>query len=155
MNPTARRRWLCAVVVAFAASAPGATGITVAGSIAVQRTRRWRHAQDQLVGDLRRDLQVAQRLPLGMVPNVEYFETEVPLDVGDALVLLTDGIVEAKAPDNELFGFSRVMHSIASADDASSTRQRLLDNVLAHMSGREQDDDMTLVVVRMVDRTET
>ena len=47
----------------------GTVGIGVAGGFAVQRNRRLRHAQSQLVGELQRELHVAQQLQAGLLPQ--------------------------------------------------------------------------------------
>ncbi len=92
------------------------------------------------------------KLPLGMVPGVKYVERTLPLAADDTIVLLTDGIVEAMSPDGELLGFERVSDIIAQGSGAADTRTRLIEGATDHLAGREPDDDMTLVVVRVLDR---
>lgn len=46
-------------------------------------------------------------LPLGVVQNVQYDEVQLYLHPGDRLLLLSDGVVEARK-SGELFGFDRV-----------------------------------------------
>ena len=47
-------------------------------------------------------------LPLGVVPDVEYEETSLYLHPGDRLLMMSDGVAEARKPNGELFGFERV-----------------------------------------------
>jgi stage II sporulation SpoE-like protein len=47
-------------------------------------------------------------LPLGVVPGVEYDETRLYLHPGDRLLMMSDGVAEARKPNGELFGFDRV-----------------------------------------------
>jgi hypothetical protein len=47
-------------------------------------------------------------LPLGVLPEVHYDEIRLYLHPGDRIMLLSDGVVEARNPSGELFGFSRV-----------------------------------------------
>jgi len=47
-------------------------------------------------------------LPLGVVPGIEYDETRLYLHPGDRLLLMSDGVAEARRPNGELFGFDRV-----------------------------------------------
>lgn len=47
-------------------------------------------------------------LPLGAIPEVCYDEVSLYLHPGDRLLLLSDGVVEARQPTGELFGFDRV-----------------------------------------------
>jgi phosphoserine phosphatase RsbU/P len=47
-------------------------------------------------------------LPLGVIPQVEYEEIHFYLHPGDRVLLLSDGVVEARQPSGELFGFDRL-----------------------------------------------
>jgi phosphoserine phosphatase RsbU/P len=47
-------------------------------------------------------------LPLGVVSGVTYEETSLYLHPGDRLLMMSDGVAEARKPNGELFGFDRV-----------------------------------------------
>jgi hypothetical protein len=47
-------------------------------------------------------------LPLGVLPEIHYEEVRLFLHPGDRLLLLSDGVVEARRPSGEIFGFDRV-----------------------------------------------
>jgi len=47
-------------------------------------------------------------LPLGVLANVVYDEARFFLHQGDRVLLLSDGVVEARQPSGELFGFERL-----------------------------------------------
>ena len=49
-------------------------------------------------------------LPLGVLADVHYEEARFFLHPGDRVLLLSDGVVEARQPSGELFGFERVRH---------------------------------------------
>jgi len=49
-------------------------------------------------------------LPLGVLAGVEYEESRFYLHPGDRILLLSDGVVEARQPSGELFGFDRLRH---------------------------------------------
>ena len=53
------------------------------------------------------ELSLESGLPLGIVADAEYTEQTLSLAPGDRLTLLSDGVVEARARDGELFGFGR------------------------------------------------
>jgi serine phosphatase RsbU (regulator of sigma subunit) len=47
-------------------------------------------------------------LPLGVVQGVTYEEVRLYLHPGDRLLMMSDGVAEARKPNGELFGFDRV-----------------------------------------------
>lgn len=77
-------------------------------------------------------------LPLGAIPEISYDEVSLYLHPGDRLLLLSDGVVEARMPTGELFGFDRV-HNLSNqsafyiADAAKSFGQ---------------EDDITVLTVQ-------
>ena len=79
-------------------------------------------------------------LPLGAVPENHYEETRLYLHPGDRLLLLSDGVVEARRPTGELFGFDRV-HNLS-----NQTAFYIAD--AAKEFG--QEDDITVLTVKRV-----
>ncbi len=49
-------------------------------------------------------------LPLGVIADVSYEEARFYIHPGDRVLLLSDGVVEARRPSGELFGFDRLHH---------------------------------------------
>ena len=49
-------------------------------------------------------------LPLGVLAEISYEEARFYLHPGDRVLLLSDGVVEARQPSGELFGFDRLRH---------------------------------------------
>ena len=101
-----------------------------------------RHAQG--VSELR-----ARGMPLGLMPGMFYEEKETTLAAGDTVLFYSDGLVEAHAPDREMFGFPRLMRLMGErvADDALIA---FLNRQLADFTGAdwEQEDDVTLVTLQ-------
>lgn len=92
-----------------------------------------------------------QGLPLGIADDERYTPVQQrTLSPGDTIVLLTDGFMEAQSATKELFGIKRLEGVIrANAGATSAEMIRAIDEaVRAHSQGREQDDDMTAVVLR-------
>ncbi len=77
-------------------------------------------------------------LPLGVLPEVSYQEVRLYLHLGDRILLLSDGVVEARRPSGELFGFDRV-HNLS-----NQTAFYIAD--AAKEFG--QEDDITVLTVR-------
>ncbi len=77
-------------------------------------------------------------LPLGVLPDVSYEETTLYLHPGDRMLLMSDGVVEARHPTGELFGFDRV-HNLS-----NQTAFYIAD--AAKTFG--QEDDITVLTVR-------
>jgi hypothetical protein len=81
-------------------------------------------------------------LPLGALADVHYEEVHLYLHPGDRILLLSDGVVEARQPSGELFGFDRV-HNLSNqsafyiADAAKDFGQ---------------EDDITVLTVRRLER---
>ncbi len=85
---------------------------------------------------------------LGVLPDAEYEQAQVPLAAGDRIVLFTDGLTEARNAADEEFGEARlvdaaVRHRICSAP---ALQARLTDAV-ATFTGGHLHDDATLIVV--------
>jgi hypothetical protein len=77
-------------------------------------------------------------LPLGALATATYDEVRLYLHPGDRLLLLSDGVVEARRPTGELFGFERV-HNLS-----NQTAFYIAD--AAKEFG--QEDDITVLTVR-------
>lgn len=86
---------------------------------------------------------------VGMLPNMDFGIEKVQLDPGDSLLLYTDGITDALSPGEEHFAEPRLLQ--AAAFPAPSA-QAHIENIMAaldkHIAGREQYDDVTLLVVQ-------
>ena len=89
-------------------------------------------------------------LPLGMFKDTRYYEYYLPIEAGQTLVIYTDGVTEAPAPDGQEYGRAR-LESIVRAERHRSARdliQAIYTDVLAWTAGRGAGDDMTFVVVK-------
>jgi len=76
-------------------------------------------------------------LPLGLTEDAIYTETTIHLSANQQLTLVTDGVVEARTPSGELFGFERTAAiSLESAESIVSAAQAF-----------GQDDDITVLTL--------
>ncbi|GIW75421.1 MAG: hypothetical protein KatS3mg104_0484 [Phycisphaerae bacterium] len=89
-------------------------------------------------------------LPLGIDSDECYRDEIQTLYPGDILVLYTDGIVEARSPQGELFGIERLDQLISESELSS---QSLIDRVVSQVQqfseGRPVGDDRTMVVIQV------
>ena len=87
----------------------------------------------------------------GFGAELGYAGVQVRLSPGDLVVLVSDGIVEAKDPRGEMFDFKRLEQAIASGPHGSA--QAMLDHLvketLAFVGSSELNDDLTALVLRV------
>ena len=88
----------------------------------------------------------ARGMPLGLMSGMAYEEKEMTLAPGDRVLLHSDGIAEAHDSHREMFGFPRLMQTMADAPTGSNLIQHVL-AVLEAFTGAdaEQEDDITMV----------
>ena len=89
--------------------------------------------------------------PLGILDDANYEETRLQLMAGDKVVFYTDGIVEAMNPQNEMFGFERLLEVVqaSSTSSAEAMLQEIIDEVTDFSSGAPQHDDLTVIVLNV------
>jgi serine phosphatase RsbU (regulator of sigma subunit) len=93
----------------------------------------------------------AKGMPLGLMPGMIYEEMETTLNPGDSVLFYSDGLVEAHAPDREMFGFPRLKEMIGEHPGGAPLVTYLLDELAAFTGvGWVQEDDVTLVVLQSV-----
>jgi hypothetical protein len=88
------------------------------------------------------ELELPGAFPLGLVPSAQYEESALSLAVGDHCVLYTDGLLEARRPTGELYGFERLQKLIAGRPNATQAA------AAAVKFG--QDDDITVLTFTRV-----
>jgi len=92
---------------------------------------------------------MARGMPLGLMPGMSYEEKEITLEAGEVAFFYTDGLVEAHAPDGEMFGFPRLRALIAEHAEKESLEEALLGELYSFVGeGWEQEDDITLLTLR-------
>jgi serine phosphatase RsbU (regulator of sigma subunit) len=88
--------------------------------------------------------------PLGGLGHT-YGKATVPMEPGDLVVWLSDGLIEAADHDSEPFGYDRVAETLAggrAGQNATDVRDRLLSAIGRHVGDLPPDDDRTLVIMR-------
>ncbi len=83
---------------------------------------------------------------LGVLDDVRLTDVEVVMSPGDALILYTDGVTEARR-DGELYGEDRLRALIARLDgSAASVAERIEADVVDYSQGHQSDDTAILVI---------
>jgi sigma-B regulation protein RsbU (phosphoserine phosphatase) len=89
-------------------------------------------------------------LPAGLSDAEQYTSTRVQLDLGDTLLLYTDGVTEAEDKDRNLFQDDRLKEALSQSDNSSL--KLLQDGIYSAIEdftgGTPQSDDVTMLLVR-------
>lgn len=88
------------------------------------------------------EIAVPGTLPLGVIPVATYEETTVHLQPGDHFVLYTDGLLEARTSEGELFGFDRLRTLFTGHPNADQATD-------AAVNFGQQDDITVLTLTRL------
>ena len=94
--------------------------------------------------------------PLGIMPDSDYYQTSRRIDAGDTILIVTDGITEARASGSVLYGKDRVVECLirnrkSSGDQIAS---ELLREATAFAGGQLQDDAAIVVIQPNSDKVE-
>ena len=94
---------------------------------------------------------IIEGMPLGAMKKAQYETTEKQLKTGDTILLLTDGLPEQMNEKDEMFDYPRVKkHFNDSLENSPVTIiEKLVEAGDSWMDGRNQDDDITFVVIRV------
>lgn len=90
---------------------------------------------------------------IGFVDDHEYEVATVEVPIGGVMVLYTDGIVEAKDRNNELYGLERLKQSILAAGSTASAAEiiaKIKSSCEQFLDGRIIKDDITIVALKRV-----
>lgn len=90
--------------------------------------------------------------PLGVRLPHNVPSREITFNSGDVFVLHSDGVYESQNAAGEIYGFDRLMRLLEDMDGAGAaeTRDAIVRDVEAFRAGAPQDDDLTLVVARVL-----
>jgi len=91
---------------------------------------------------------------VGILEHAEYQEDSLELRAGDRVVLYTDGVSEATNASGDLFGEERLYALVESLPEQLTSREvvdRILDGVRGFLAGVEPGDDITVMVLRVLE----
>ena len=89
---------------------------------------------------------------LGILPGARYESASLRLEIGDVLVMFSDGITEAQSPTGEEYGEERLLAALrpVSGLAAPAISKAIGESVEQFMGTAPAVDDITLVVARRV-----
>jgi sigma-B regulation protein RsbU (phosphoserine phosphatase) len=98
------------------------------------------------------DLSGQGNLPLGIFKEAEYMEGQRDIVPGQIIVIATDGIREALNRYGEMFGKDSLQNIIRRNASANSAEilQAVFTALDLFMQGVKHEDDMTLVVIKVL-----
>jgi PAS domain S-box-containing protein len=91
-------------------------------------------------------------MPLAVQDTFEVVSSEsVVLETGDLVLLLTDGVLEARSPEGELFGIDRALDVVREIRDGPAGKivDTLFEATRAFAGSAGQADDVTIVVIKV------
>jgi hypothetical protein len=127
-----RTRGGFATCIALRMESGGRTVIANAGHLAPFRTGS--------------EIDLPGSLPLGLTADERYESTTLYLGPGETLTLMTDGVLEARGPRGELYGYER----LSALMEAQPTVQEIVNAACSF----GQDDDITVLTVTRIADTE-
>lgn len=91
--------------------------------------------------------------PLGVTAELEAGEARVQLLAGDMLIMVSDGIIEARDPRGNEYGLSRLSRRIRTARGSTEDIiKAILADIDSHTQEQGQGDDMTIVAMAIEGR---
>lgn len=100
-------------------------------------------------GEPEPELLTAEGILIGAIDDYEYPEQAIDLTPGSLILLYTDGITEARTPQGEFFGLTRIMQAMVAHGDAHPTKLvNGLYNKVRKFTRENITDDFSLLAVR-------
>jgi sigma-B regulation protein RsbU (phosphoserine phosphatase) len=93
----------------------------------------------------------AEGFPLGMFADVSYDELHVASEPGDAIVFVSDGILDAENAQGEMYGDERLSSLLCANRDfpAADIADAILADVSRFQGAHDRFDDETIIVLRV------
>jgi streptogramin lyase len=96
---------------------------------------------------------VGPKFPLGVFKDSIYEEKKIELKPGDIVLLFSDGIPDMQNPGGEFYGLNSLENLLAKMEtdslSADEIKQRIIEDVERFSEGEPQNDDITVVVIKL------
>ncbi|APF19508.1 protein serine/threonine phosphatase [Caldithrix abyssi DSM 13497] len=94
---------------------------------------------------------LVQAMPLGTMEQFPYQTREIALEVGDTILLMSDGLPELRDSVNRMYGYERIKNDFYEV--AENTSQDIIDffrEKSSHWKNKERpDDDVTIMAIKI------
>ena len=88
---------------------------------------------------------------LGLFPNAAYDIGKIRFEPGDMLIGYTDGVTEARSPEDELFTRNRLRLLIEQPfSSAAELLERIKNNLFSFIDIAPRGDDVTMLAVQRI-----
>ncbi|MBF0543726.1 MAG: SpoIIE family protein phosphatase [Candidatus Riflebacteria bacterium] len=90
--------------------------------------------------------------PLGFPLMKPFFSETISIEPGDIVFFYSDGLIDARNPDREFFGFDRISSFVAANQDMPGELllKKLYETVKKYSGMENLDDDLTAVLVKIL-----
>ena len=98
------------------------------------------------------ELLAGEGLPLGVMEEAVYRESEKEIHSGQIILILTDGIKESENPSGEMYGGERLLEVLRNTADKSAREiiEKVFESLNKFRQPLKADDDETLVVIKVL-----
>lgn len=91
--------------------------------------------------------------PLGVAPDSAFTDKRRPIAPGERLVLFTDGLIECRSPEGQMWGrkaLSGAVRTLGALDSIEEIRNAIAGRAFSFFGNQPIDDDVTLVVAEVM-----
>jgi sigma-B regulation protein RsbU (phosphoserine phosphatase) len=86
---------------------------------------------------------------VGMFPQTKFEYKQIQLQPGEILFSYTDGVIDARSPEDERFTKKRLISLLSqSADSAFDLMERIGTSLFDHIGKAPQEDDITMLTLQ-------
>jgi len=86
---------------------------------------------------------------VGLHPQAKFKYEQIQLNPGDILFSCTDGVIDARSPDDERFSRKRLSALLSQpASSASELLEQICTSVFSHIDRAPQEDDITILTLQ-------
>jgi len=94
---------------------------------------------------------LAEGFPLGLFPDATYEEFSVTTEPGDAIVFISDGLLDAENEHGEMYGEERLSNLLCANREQPAARiaEAIMSDVTRFQGAHDRFDDETIIVLRV------